>query len=48
MAAKKKNKKKIKNFSFKNCEGAKYEVIFNKPNAKHFGEDTEGVCHPPN
>ena len=37
-----------KNFSFKNCEGAKYEVIFNKPNAKHFGEDTEGVCHPPN
>ena len=48
MAAKKRGRKKPKNFSFKNGEKAKYEIVFNKPNAKHFGADTEGVCHPPN
>jgi len=46
-ASKKKSRKKRSNFSFKNCENAEFEVIFKKPHAGHFGEDTDGICQAP-
>lgn len=35
-----------KNFVFKNNEGTKYEVFFQKPNSAHYGE-ADGTCSDP-
>ena len=36
-----------KPFFFKNLEGVEYEVLFMKPHAGHYGEDTHGICSSP-
>ena len=37
----------MERFFFKNNDGSEYEVIFRKPNKKHFGEDCDGICTDP-
>jgi len=32
------------NFKFKTLDGVEFEVIFRKPNKKHFGEYCDGYC----
>ena len=32
------------NFKFKNSNGTEYEVIFRKPNKRHYGDDCDGYC----
>ena len=34
-------------FKFKNAKGIEYEVLFRKPNQKHYG-DADGICSDPN
>ena len=38
--------RKKKNFTFKNNEEVKYEVLFHKPNSVHYGE-ADGTCSAP-
>ena len=40
-------KNKKKNFKFKTPDGAKYEVIFRKPNKNTYGDDCDGICLNP-
>ena len=37
----------MEHFSFKNNDGVEYEVIFRKPDKRHFGGDCDGICTPP-
>ena len=39
-------KRPRKPFKFKNSEGIEYEVIFRKPDERHFGE-VDGICTDP-
>ena len=39
---------KKKNFKFKTLDGVVYEVIFRKPDKRHFGDDCDGICTDPN
>jgi Zn-dependent peptidase ImmA (M78 family) len=40
-------KRRSKNFKFKNTDGAEYEVLFRKPDKRHFGKDCDGICACP-
>ena len=39
-------KKKNDRFTFKNGKGIEYEILFRKPDKKHFGE-ADGICTDP-
>ena len=39
-------RRKRKDFTFKNNEGVKYEVLFHKPHSAHYGE-ADGTCGDP-
>ena len=39
-------KKDLGPFTFKNAKGIEYEIIFRKPDKKHFGE-ADGICTDP-
>ena len=39
-------KPKKRNFKFKTPKGAKYEVLFRKPDKRHF-DDADGICTSP-
>ena len=39
-------KRPTKPFTFKNSEGIEYEIIFRKPDERHFGE-ADGICLDP-
>ena len=39
-------KRKRRNFTFKTPKGAKYEILFRKPDKRHF-DDADGICTPP-
>ncbi len=39
-------RKKRRNFTFNNNNGIKYEVLFHKPNSRHYG-DADGTCSDP-
>ena len=39
--------RKRRNFKFKTPKGATYEVLFRKPDKRHFGSDCDGVCTSP-
>ena len=39
-------KRPRKPFIFKNSEGVEYEIIFRKPDSRHFGE-ADGICVDP-
>ena len=41
-----KKKRKKRNFSFKTPKGAKYEVLFRKPDKRYF-DDADGICTSP-
>ena len=32
---------------FKNSQGVGYEIIFRKPDKRHFGKDCDGICTDP-
>jgi len=32
---------------FKNSQGVGYEIIFRKPDKRHFGKDCDGICADP-
>ena len=32
---------------FKNSQGVGYEIIFRKPDERHFGKDCDGICTDP-
>ena len=34
-------------FHFKNNEGVEYEILFRKPNKRHYGKDCDGICNDP-
>ena len=34
-------------FKFKNAKGIEYEVLFRKPNERHYGPDVDGTCANP-
>lgn len=40
-------KRPRKPFTFKNTQGVEYEIIFRKPDERHFGE-ADGICADPN
>ena len=37
----------MESFFFKNNDGTEYEVIFRKPDKRHFGGDCDGICTDP-
>ena len=39
-------KRKRRNFTFKTPKGAKYEILFRKPDKRHF-DDADGIGTPP-
>ena len=45
-ASPKKKTGKARYFTFSNVEGVQYEVLFRKPDKKHFGE-ADGICFNP-